>query len=362
MPLQELGNLKLLQTEPYSAGLLDGYTDRIDLGSTENRLGGIENEISFNGYRFNIKKNIDTVLITSIEGLSDADVRDTREVNPGYDGETAFQSYYGGRTIVLNGRLRAHTLRKLRDMQDGLKSVFAPLEEKPLVFRGQTRDRDLVIYCRKSQPIVMAEIQQGFNFYRDFQVTLRASDFRFATNKIYSTTWESSTGSFGEPNETYNFEEKFVSNIVNSGNYLADLGIKINGPINAATNGGPGILIRNKVDDTFIENSSAVSAVFGITGVQSRTGLTTIENNFLRINAPKNSTVVLGEDEFFVINSTARTITKFNNDVVGGQSAFNQLDISSEWLKLSPGINPIYVTCFKDSNPQITLYSRHTYI
>lgn len=361
MAPENLPNLKLIQTEPYAPGLLDGFNNQIDPGSGLLRVGGLENEISFNSYRLNIKSNIDKIQITSIEGLADADIRDSREVNPGYDGETAFQSYYGGRTIVLNGKIKAHTMNKLRDMQDGLKSVFAPLVEKDLVLRGKTREDDLVISCKKSQPIVMSEVQQNFQFERDFQVTLRASDFRFRTEYIYSTNWKNPS-SWATPTQSSSAEEKFVANIVNKGNYLADLTLKIKGPITAASNGGPGILIKNRVDDTYIENSNALSAAYTINGVSAKTALTTIDNNFIQINALPGTTTVLGSNDFIVINSTTRTITRFDNGSDTGITAFNQFDISSEWIKLSPGINPIYATCFQTSNPEITLYNRHTYI
>lgn len=180
----------LTSSEDYVAGLLGGYTDQFAVGTDRTKLGGIENPIEYNGKRINTKGTQDAVLITAIEGLADADIRDSRENNPGYDGETAFNSYYGGRTIVLNGILRSGSLSKLRDMQEGLKSVFATLDEAPLVLKGTSIDRDLQIMCRKSQPITMAETQQGFNFTREFQVTLRASDFRFTSNTNKEVQWE----------------------------------------------------------------------------------------------------------------------------------------------------------------------------
>lgn len=180
----------LTSSEDYVAGLLGGYTDQFAQGTDRAKLGGIENPIEYNGKLINSKNTQDAVVVTSIEGLADADVRDTRENNPGYDGETAFSSHYGGRTIVLNGYIRSGTLSKLRDMQEGLKSVFATLEEAPLVLKGTSIDRDLQIFCRKTQPITMSEVQQGFEFKRDFQITLRASDFRFTSNTNKEVQWE----------------------------------------------------------------------------------------------------------------------------------------------------------------------------
>lgn len=180
----------LSSSEDYVAGLLGGYTDQFAVGTDRAKLGGIENPIEYNGKRINSKNTQDAVVITSIDGLADADIRDSRENNPGYDGETAFNSYYGGRTIVLNGIIRSGTLSKLRDMQEGLKSIFATLDEAPLVFKGTSIDRDLQILCRKTQPITMSEVQQGLDFKREFQITLRASDFRFTSNTNKQIEWE----------------------------------------------------------------------------------------------------------------------------------------------------------------------------
>ena len=189
-PDSNAGNFQFIGTGPYSAGLVDGYGDHFDNPDNRLRIGGIENEIQFNGYRINVKGKQDSIKITSIDGLADADVRDTREVNPGYDGETAFESYYGGRTITLSGYIKTGSLNKLRDMQEGLKNIFAPLDESVLVLKGISPEYDVQILCRKTQPITMAETQQGFEFKRDFQVTLRASDFRFTSTTINESYWD----------------------------------------------------------------------------------------------------------------------------------------------------------------------------
>lgn len=164
----------------YEAGLTSGDPDIALPGTGEALPGGVETILEYNGAYLNIRDWIDTYLVTQIDGLGDADLRDSREVNPGSHGETYFQSYYGGRTIVLSGRIRAHTLGKLRDMQMGLKQMFWDTSvERALIFRTGNINRDAMIFCKKSQPIVMSEIQQDFRFYRDFQITLRASNPRF---------------------------------------------------------------------------------------------------------------------------------------------------------------------------------------
>lgn len=344
----------LTSSELFEAGLLEGYVNRYALGSDRIRVGGIENIIEYNGSRINETKNADAVVVTSIDGLSDADVRDNRELNPGYDGETAFKANYGGRTIVLNGYIRAGTLNKLRNMQEGVKRIFSPLDERPLIFRGINNTKHLQIYCRKSQPIVMSEVQQGFEFKRDFQITLRASDFRFTSVYQESKSWTPETEIPTEEAETFDF-----GNIVNLGSYYADPIIKINGPVLADTTGGLGITISNTIAQSLSGYSSTATAEI----IGERTyGLTVEENDQIKINAATSSTTVVGSNESLIIDTSKRTIKKFDAAGTLQGSVYDQLNNDNEWLKLAPGSNPITVNCTGPSTPTITFYYRHTFI
>jgi len=584
------GGFQFANTSPFAAGLIDGYGDVFDVGSDRPKVGGIENVIEYNGFKINVPGRQDKVIVTSIDGLADADVRDTREPNPGYDGETAFESYYGGRTIVISGIIKAGTLSKLRDMQEGLKSIFAPLDEAALIFKGLTPDYDIQIFCRKSQPITMGETQKNFLFERDFQVTLRASDFRFNTKSIQQENWDwwgadneednsysalvladepalywrmneasgattfinsvasgtyagtkvgtpsgvsasgavldgaywdfngttdyitssytpyasgtsrtfeawvnrdtsntedvifgsssatnsprlafptgtgtmlfkpngatgsgvtftasgiGSTGSwkhialvFEDSTNTanlylngaqvasgttadqfhatpgnfqvgrsatanfsyfdgkiaevavyqtalsaieiadhYNSRTKYFSGnvyadqIVNSGNYLADAIIKIEGPLYSSTAGGIGIEISNNADESLNLGALGVGATAAevlaqditfISGGNQTTALSITYNNILKIKAPTGTTTVIAENEYLLINTNTRVINKYSGGVI--TSAYSQLDIDSEWIKFSPGVNPIYVNCYGYSRPLITFYYRHTFI
>jgi hypothetical protein len=355
MSPQTVGGLNLLNAKPFVAGLLEGYENEYVTGLNRIKLGGIESPIQFNGFTLNNRSTADAVFITSIDGLEDADVRDTRDVNPGYDGETAFNSLYGGRTIVLNGFLRAGTLSKLRDMQEGLKSVFAPLDEKPLIIKGVSVDRDLQIYCRKSQPITMSETQEGFQFKRQFQVTLRASDFRFTSTSVYYKEWQNASA--------FN-DEIFATSVNNLGNYLADTVIKVEGPINSNANGSIGLQIKNTVDLS-AESSSQLAATSAggiINAVSSSRGLKADGRELIELKAKNSSTTeVVGEDEYLLIDSKNRSIFLFDQFDVA-TSAYNQLSINSEWLNIVPGSNPIYVKTYSSCNPKITFYYRHTFI
>lgn len=355
MSPQTVGGLKLLNAKPFVAGLLEGNENEYVIGLDRIRLGGVESKLEFNGYILNNRKSADAVFITSIDGLEDADIRDSRDVNPGYDGETAFSSLYGGRTIVLSGFIRAGTLSKLRDMQEGLKSVFAPLEEKPLIFKGITTDKDLQIYCRKSQPITMGETQDGFDFKRQFQVTLRASDFRFASSSVFYKYWRNDSSFSGE---------KYATSVSNLGNYLADTVIKIEGPITAESNGSTGLQVTNTVDLAADTSSAIASTSVGgiINDSNPSRGIKATGHKLIELKTKTSSTTeVLASNEYFIIDSKKKTIYRFNQ-FGNATSAYSQLSVNSEWLNIVPGANPIYVKTYSLSDPKLTFYYRHTFI
>lgn len=360
----------------YVAGSIGGYAGEYDVGTNKIKVGGVENEIQFNGQTINKSYYEDAIIVTSIEGLADADVRDSRAENPGYDGETAFSALYGGRTITLSGFIRTGTLAKMRDMQEGLKTIFAPLEEKQLTFKSTNFNKSISIYCRKSQPIVMNEVQEGFQFKRDFQVTLRASNFEFVSSKQYYLYWQNSANS-SDPTQTPTafFGEKSVGDISNLGNYLADTIIKIEGPIVAHTANAEALRITNDfIAQTEIgsaANTTGTAEINAGTGI--KTGLDISKNNSFILNARSN-TQILASDQYFLVNSKNRTIKKYDSETDaeilnanGKPYYYDLLNINSEWLKLAPGVNPIKIdatgpTVTPTSNPKITIYYRHTFI
>jgi hypothetical protein len=74
----------------------------------------------------------------------------------------------------------------LRDMQYAIRTAFNVLEEKPLIIRTGNWRRDALLYCRKSQAIQMRESQPDMRFYRDFLITLRASNPRILSYQQYA--------------------------------------------------------------------------------------------------------------------------------------------------------------------------------
>lgn len=161
-------------------GLTSGSVLRISTGTGKSAPSGIDAIIAYNGLVMNNRKWLDSIIISEIDGMSDADIRDERENNPQEHGETSFESWYGGRTLTLKGFIRAFTLDKLRDIEQGMKTAFLSLEEKPLIIQGKTLESSVQIYCKKNAPMAWTEVQNREDmFKRDFMITLRASNPRF---------------------------------------------------------------------------------------------------------------------------------------------------------------------------------------
>jgi len=195
------------------------------IGSKHSGPRGIEAVIEFNGLYLNVRDWVDTYLVTNILGIDDADVRDTREPNPGRHGETPGISLYGGRTIALQGKIQTKTIWKLRDMEQALRGAFASLYvEQPLIFHGSEVNDDLQIYCKKSQKIDMPDAQTTLNhFERAFNITLRASNPRFkSVVRRYN--------SIAPPGAAY---DAIGFTVVNTGNFMSEPYIELTGPMNA---------------------------------------------------------------------------------------------------------------------------------
>lgn len=191
-------------------------------GTEKSGPPGVEAIIEYNGLYLNVRDWIDTFLVTQISGIDDADVRDTRDTNPGAHGETPGYAFYGGRTIVLQGKVMARTLWKLRDMMQALRQAFGILSESPLTFHGASTDRSLRIYCRKNQKLEMPEQQTTLNhFERSFSVTLRASEPFFNSLAERYSTMSFSAATF----------DAIVFQPINSGNFETIPHIEMTGPI-----------------------------------------------------------------------------------------------------------------------------------
>lgn len=166
-------------------GVQEAFPDRAAQGSGLAVPAGLEATYEYNGLILNNLGNIDKYRILDIDGLSDADVRDARDQNPGFHGETPFESFYGGRTITITGRIEAYSLNKLRDMQEALRTAFNTLTEKTLLIHTNDWHTTVEINCRKLAAVAMKESQPDQRFFRDFQIPLRASNPRLLSHQQF---------------------------------------------------------------------------------------------------------------------------------------------------------------------------------
>lgn len=191
-------------------------------GTGTSLRAGVEAVFGYNGLVLNNRKVIDRYRIQKVLGLDDADVR-FQEDEMGYgDGTIPRPSTYAGRTIVLNGRIEAHTLEKLRDMGEALQGAFADIRtERPLTVAAGDAERDFYVMCRKSQKLVMDDEQVDFRFFRNFMITLRASNPRkLLVNKTLDVDNTIPASAFSD-------RTLFIVN--NPGTYTAQPTLRMNG-------------------------------------------------------------------------------------------------------------------------------------
>lgn len=174
------------------SNLATGSPDGRVIG-TKRSPGGIETVIEYRSkwpVYLNVTEWVDTFLVIQINGLESADLRSSAQQNPGEHGETPGDALWGGRTLVLNGKVFAHTIWKLRDMKAGLFGAFLEVDtEYPLIFHAADPRDDLMIMCKLADKPSMPDQQTTRNEYvRDFQIALRASNPRFLT-VVPERTW-----------------------------------------------------------------------------------------------------------------------------------------------------------------------------
>lgn len=176
--------------------------------------------VQYNKLLLNNWHNFDYFHVASIDGVDDAEIRDTRQPKPNDDGEDSYGAYYGGRSIVVNGQIRCYHVWKTDDMRDALKRAFARKNlELPLWFRLGSPQRDRLIYCKKNAKleIPMAVPTRGVPWV-SYMVPLRATDPR-----IHSFVRKAANNAIG------NFT------IFNEGNYDAKPLIRLYGPCTTMT-------------------------------------------------------------------------------------------------------------------------------
>src|SRR4051812_27041728 len=103
----------------------DPPTPSIGSGSDIDRVVGTGDAFSsfpgylqYNGLLLNYNVEYDYYHINSIDGIDDAELRDFRSNKPFDDGEDVYGSLYSGRSIVINGQIRAFDVWKTDDMRE----------------------------------------------------------------------------------------------------------------------------------------------------------------------------------------------------------------------------------------------------
>jgi len=274
--------------------------------------GGVETVLEYNGLYLNVLNNIDRYKVKTMDGFDDADVRDSREDNPGDDGETAFPSYYSGRPMSLQGTIQAYTLFKMRDMIQALEEAFRDIrQEYPLIIHGRSSAQNVFINCKKNSKLVIQEAQNDMRYFRDFMIPLRASNPR-----ILSLDRPAGQAS------AFGAAAAIVLTLVNNGSFPAQCEVMLTGGMTAP-----------------------------------------------RITNVTNGTMVKFEPTVVMAQADVRQISSLHNNKFvedgAGNNKYNEITLDSTWLTLEPGSNQIEFQAAAVSGlpaaRTLTFYWRHTW-
>lgn len=203
--------------------------------------------IEYNDLIMNDNHNFDYYKITSVDGLDDAEIRDSRSNRPNQDGEDSYGTYYSGRTVVIHGEIHAYDLWKADDMREAVKRAFVRKDkELPLWFHLGDAAKDRIIMCKKNAKLEIPWQQPTRDLpLIPFMVPLRASNPRILSYLLHSYT--------ADPDDT-------TIEIENAGNYDAEATIRFYGPATTITLEhsyndyiNRSITINNIADGSYIE-------------------------------------------------------------------------------------------------------------
>lgn len=164
--------------------LLETFVRRIWQGHPDHALPGsrtaaphsLQATLSFNGIKLNDRTVVDRYRIIQIDGFQGPSIRNAMEPNPGDHGSTPLDNTLGERTMLITGKIVAHNMDKLEDMQMALRTAFYSMTEKPLIVSVADINRDVEIMARMTDKLGMVDKQDNDRFERDFQITLVATD------------------------------------------------------------------------------------------------------------------------------------------------------------------------------------------
>lgn len=147
----------------------------------------LESPIEYNGLTLNdqTKRSLQVApyywfRVIAVDGIWDEEVRFEVHDRPHQHGTSSGDAYYSGKTLVINGEVRAVSLTALRQAQRALQAAFYDMQDHQLLFTIWGEER-VYLTCRKNQKIDMPERQDrgGSNpWMRPFTVQLYADDPR----------------------------------------------------------------------------------------------------------------------------------------------------------------------------------------
>lgn len=292
---------------PFSAGLGSGAGEYLP-GSGLSAPAGLETLIEYGGLMMNDNSVMDKFRIMEIAGTDDAEIRSSYIPNPGEHGEVVLESFYGGRTVVITGRIEAGNLGKLRDMQQALRTAFVHVwHEHPLIFHTGQAENTVFIDCKKSAPIAMREAHRDFRPWRDFQVTLRASNPR-----VLSYMEELNQATLDTPDP----DGSVFMGVLNRGNFGAQPRIRLGGTLT----------------DPVVSNDTNGQSI-------SLTG-TIADGDYVEIDVARKT----------IVDQT-------------GANQFSLLSVGSDWMELEPGYNDISIVAASSADsPYLYMWHRHTWM
>lgn len=285
-------------------------------------IRGLEATFTFNDLVLNDLSQPDRYRLSKIDGLYDAEVRDSREANPSRHGESAYSSFYSGRTLAFNGTIYAGNLAKMRNMTSALQQEFADMTEKTMII-SFTNETATYIRCAKNASLDLAEIQDNDKVSRNFLLTLRAPDPRFyseASETITITPTKTALEgrtynlTFDRDYDGYPTLDQFTFNNRGNASFYPD--IKFSGAL----------------EDFVLIN------------------YTTGERLIVNTNIPSG--------EYYYYDQTKSTFVDS-----GGVSRINALDIASSNMSLAPGNNIIgFGGKTYDSNAKVEIYAKSSWL
>ncbi len=234
------------------------------------------------------------VRITGIFGWDDRpDVRDTREVRSGMDGEVADNLYLGGRTITLDGEVYGSSWADLQARKRSLSALFMPSStERVLQVPDPATTTPATIYADQMSGYdrmtgrVIESIEFGDTLdpsCQTWQVVLRASDPRRYTSVEESAiTDDISTGGGRSFPRTYEksygtAEPGGTVDIVNVGSMESPWTVRVYGP----------------VTNPIIEDVSGLGQIV----IDGNGGLAIVEGDYLEIDVLERTAFLNSDSE-----------------------------------------------------------------